>query len=81
MKLFAFILAVLLLVQVIAHEEPQHNFLGVGKTYRYVRGYSSPWGRWGKGVWGKSRWGNPVYGMGNYGYGSRIWKHNAEESE
>ena len=86
MKSFvALLLAVLLLVQVVAHEEPQHDLLGIGNSYRYVRGYSSPWGRWGKGVWGKSRFGNPIYGGAAGGYrtpgfgGSRIWKHQAEE--
>lgn len=60
--LLAFLVA-LLFIQVYAEQEdPEHQFLGIGKTYRYYRGYSSPWGRWGKGVWGKSTWGNPVYG-------------------
>lgn len=82
MKLL-FALLVLLLAQVFCHEA-QHEFLG-SNTYRFNRGYSSPWGRWGKGVWGKSAWGNPIYGGAgrSYGglYGSQAtWKHN-EESE
>lgn len=74
MKNFIFVLLVaFLIVQAFAveQEDPEHEFLGIGKSYRYRRGYSSPWGRWGKGTWGKSSWGNPVYGgSGNWGRAS-----------
>ncbi len=70
------LLVALLFVQSVSQN---HDLLGIGKTYRYARGYSSPWGRWGKGVWGKSRWGNPIYGSNIGGYGG-YWKHQAESS-
>ena len=80
------LLIALLFVQSVSQN---HDILGIGKSYRYLRGYSSPWGRWGKGVWGKSSFGNPVYGnmgmggmgsMGGFGNYGRYWKHQAESS-
>jgi hypothetical protein len=90
--LLAFLVMMLFVQTFTLEDDPEHQLLGIGKTYRYYRGYSSPWGRWGKGVWGKSQWGNPVYGgmsrsyvnpygggYGGFGRYSTIYRHDAAD--
>jgi hypothetical protein len=70
--LLALIVA-MLVIQIMAHTHHE-NF--IKKSYRFVRGYPGPYGRWGKGVWGRKNLGNAMSGptgtglAGMYGGGA-----------